>query len=122
MSLIQYKTFSNPLYKVGTNPLNPVVIAVGDTATLIQRDHTLVSVVVAEVLDGPSKYGQRIGWAITNGQPRSEDIIGAGGVHQYICPNYDYEYDTYDTPPNEPDYTVPSYDIDLGPDIGDTLK
>lgn len=122
MSLLQFKTFSHPLYKVGTNPLNPVLIAVGDTAHLIQRDKTMVTVTVAEVLMGPSLLGQRIGWAITAGQPRSEDIIGAGGVHTYLCPDYDYEYDTYDTPPDEPDFTVPSQDINLGPLVGDTLK
>lgn len=116
----QYKTFSFPIYKVGTSYDNPQIIAVGDTVHVVLRDRTLTTVVATEVLEGPSGLGQRIAWNITNGQPRSQDVIAVGGVHQYVCPFSDYDYDTYDTPPDEPDYSDP--DPNLGPPIGDTMN
>lgn len=120
MSLRQYKTFSYPLYKVGTDYDNPQIVEVGDTIHLVQRDRTMVTVTAAEVLEGPSGLGQRIGWDISSGQPRSQDIIAAGGVHQFVCPFAGYDYDTYDTPPDEPDYSDPN--PDLGPPTGDTMN
>jgi hypothetical protein len=88
MSLAQSRTFDEPVHKSdgGSPPAGlAALIAVGDTVHVIQRDRTLATVTVTAVSNG----AKTIEWDITTGQPRSDDIIGVDGQHQYVVDDSD---------------------------------
>lgn len=88
MSLKQSITLTWPVHRSdgGAPPKGTsVLVQVGDTVHVVQRDKALTTVVLTGVRDG----AKTIEWGITAGQPRSHDIIAVDGQHQFVVTDDD---------------------------------